>query len=562
MMKRPAAESPRLAAGDTISSQLDLLAEMGRDFAESLDIDATLLHAIQRITDHVQADGGALFLLDEAGETLRCHACVGASEITGLTLKADEGIVGRCVQSNSSEIVRDVAEDPNFYAGADASSGYTTRSILCAPMSVKEKRIGAIELVNKRSGDGLFADADLRFLEVLSSSAALAIVNARMAQALVDQERVRRELELASEIQRSLLPVPQLPPFPVQGVNVPAREVSGDFYDFFTLEDGCICFIVGDVSGKGMNAALLMAKTAALFRCLGKTIHEPGPLFAVINNEICETASRGMFVTTAGGLFDPGSGRVKLVNAGHEPPLHRQPDGSYVEYPAGAPPLGVLPGGEFPEVEFDLANGTLYIFTDGVTEGYIADGKALEVDGLKALLDATNVLPADRRLATVVGAIDRGSTLRDDLTLLALGVPPLFEYYGPAIAAELKSIRDGLGAALVAQACDEAFVKDVVLVVDEACQNVIRHAYKDVDDGEMALSLRREDDSLIILLRDFAKTVDPATIAPRDLEGIRPGGLGTHFINEVMDEVTFLPPPGGYGNLLQLVKRIGGVRRL
>jgi sigma-B regulation protein RsbU (phosphoserine phosphatase) len=97
-----------------------------------------------------------------------------------------------------------------------------------------------------------------------------------------------------------------------------------------------------------------------------------------------------------------------------------------------------------------------------------------------------------------------------------------------------------------------------VLVVDEACQNVIRHAYKDVDDGEMAINLRRKDESLIILLRDFAKTVDPATIVPRDLEDIRPGGLGTHFINEVMDEVTFLPPPGGYGNLLRLVKRIGG----
>jgi sigma-B regulation protein RsbU (phosphoserine phosphatase) len=558
MMKRPVAESSHLASGDPISSQLELLAEMSREFVESLDIDATLLHAIERITNHVQADGGALFLLDEATGTLRCHACVGASEITGLTLKADEGIVGRCVQGNCGEIVRNVANDPNFFADADASSGFTTRSILCAPMSVKEKRIGAIELVNKRGGDGLFVDADLQFLKILSSSAALAIVNARMAQALVDQERVRRELELAAEIQRSLLPVPQPPPFPVQGVNVPAREVSGDFYDFFALEDGRICFIVGDVSGKGMNAALLMAKTAALFRCLGKTIHEPGALFAVINDEICETASRGMFATTAGGLYNPESGRVKLVNAGHEPPLHRQLDGSYVEYPAEAPPLGVLLGGEFPEVEFDLAEGTLYIFTDGVTEGYIADGEALEVDGLKALLDATNVLPADRRLASVVAAIDRGLALRDDVTLLALGVPPLFEYFGPAVASELKSIRDGLGAALTAQACDDAFVKDVVLVVDEACQNVIRHAYKDVDDGEMAINLRRKDESLIILLRDFAKTVDPATIVPRDLEDIRPGGLGTHFINEVMDEVTFLPPPGGYGNLLRLVKRIGG----
>ncbi len=281
---------PLSEKGAVFSDHLELLASMGRDFAATLDIEETLERALARITSHLNAAGGALFLLDDAGETLRCHACVGATEIRGLVMGAGEGIVGRCVQNNVGEIVRDAASDPGFHRAVDEKTGFTTKSILCAPMSVKDERIGAIELVNKLDGDGRFAPADLQLLQGLSSSAALAILNARMAEALVEQERVRRELELAAEIQRGLLPEPRPEPFPVHGVNFPARMVSGDFYDFFPLDDGRICFNLGDVSGKGMNAALLMAKTASLFRCLGKTIHEPGLLLGKVNAEIREAA--------------------------------------------------------------------------------------------------------------------------------------------------------------------------------------------------------------------------------------------------------------------------------
>ncbi len=120
-------------------------------------------------------------------------------------------------------------------------------------------------------------------LQTLASAAALAINNAHMAKDLVEQERVNRELELAAEMQRGLLPGKQPATFPVCGINLPAYEMSGDFYDFFELEDGRIYFSLGDVSGKGIDAALLMSKTSSLFRCLGKTIYEPAVLLATIN---------------------------------------------------------------------------------------------------------------------------------------------------------------------------------------------------------------------------------------------------------------------------------------
>ncbi len=568
------------AGTEQVYDHLELLSEMGRDFASSLDLQASLEKAIEHITEYVGAEGGALFLLDEGGDNLTCHACIGATNITGMTLKSDQGIVGRSVQNNVAEIVRDVQNDPGFHSAVDEKTGFTTRSILCAPMSVKEERIGAIELINKSSGDGLFDHDDLHLLQAMSASAGLAILNARMAEALVEQERLARELELAAEIQRSLLPAEGGPDFPVSGKNIPARTVSGDFFDYFELDDGRIGFNLGDVSGKGMNAALMMAKTASLFRCLGKTIDEPGHLMARINAEICETATRGMFVTMVGGIYDPENGVVRISNAGHEPPLIHAKSGEFTSLPAEAPPLGIMPladGEDFPENEFFLEGGTFYIFTDGVTEGYLADGAEMGVEGLKALLDEHAGIEADERLDKVIGQIHHGDVpLRDDLTILAVsdgksrrarsadveeeeddGEPQ--ELITLSIASRpdrLKLVRAAISQAARLCKCSDDTVHDLVLAVDEALQNVIRHAYDSSPDGEIEIELYRTKRELTVFIRDFAETIDVSKVKPRELDELRPGGLGTHFMREVMDEVEFLNLPEGGGNLLRMVKRI------
>jgi len=575
---------PALDNGE-VYDQLELLSEMGRDFASSMDLQASLERAVAHITDYVEAEGGALFLLDDDDTVLRCHACVGATEITGLTLPSDQGIVGRCVQNDKAEIVRDVQNDPSFYGKVDEQTGYTTRSILCAPMTVKDERIGAIELINKRGGDGLFEDQDLHLLATMSASAGLAILNARMAEALVEQERLARELELAAEIQRSLLPDQDEDDFPLFGINVPARTVSGDFFDFFELEDGRIGFNLGDVSGKGMNAALLMAKTASLFRCLGKTIHQPGRLLARINAEICETATRGMFVTMLGGIFDPRTGIVRFANAGHEPPLFLDDNGTFSSFPADAPPLGISPflldGDHYPEEELRLDGGRFFVFTDGVTEGYREDGSELEVDGLKEILGDNQRAAIRDQLSLVVDSVYRaGVKLRDDITLLVIddqaresvstqrprqepnsigeveGGEELISVRIPSQPDCLKLVRNAITQAAQMCECNEEMTHDVVIAVDEALQNVIRHAYDNRPEGDIRVSIRRTGENFVVLIRDYADTIDTSKVQPRELDDLRPGGLGTHFMREMMDEVSFLSPPEDKGNLLRLVKRI------
>jgi sigma-B regulation protein RsbU (phosphoserine phosphatase) len=311
-----------------------------------------------------------------------------------------------------------VRRDPAFSAKADDESGMVTRSLLCAPMSFSDQRIGAIELINRRGGDGCFAEKDVYPLQVLASSAALAIANNRMAASLVDAERTRRELELAAEIQRNLLPTAQMDPFPVQGLNIPARTVSGDFFDFVVVGDGRIAFCLGDVSGKGIHAAMLMAKTASLYRCLVKTTASPAELLRALNTEISETATRGMFVTMVAGLYDPKTGAMRLANAGHEPALLLA-QGRFSSFEAGAPPLGIVPGFEIPELELDLRGGSLYLFTDGLTEAETESGEPLGRAGFEALALKFAELALARRVEAIVDSVSR-LAIRDDLTLLAV----------------------------------------------------------------------------------------------------------------------------------------------
>jgi phosphoserine phosphatase RsbU/P len=407
---------------------LELLAEIGQDFAASLNIDDTVAKALVLIADYLEAEAASLFLLYNDDRELICRASIGPVNITGLRLEAHQGIVGRSVQENVCQIVRDVRLDPDFAKSVDEDTGFTTRSLLCAPLSVKDRRVGAIELLNKRGGDGLFAEDDRHVLQALASSAALAIINARLTTALIEQEKVRRELELAREIQRNLLPARASANFPVCGVNVPARGVSGDFFDVFTLDDGRIGFNVGDVSGKGMNAALMMAKTSSLYHCLGKVEHNPGRLLALINREICETGARGMFVTMVGGIYDPRRDVITFANAGHEPPLLRSRDTTFTAFPAEEPPLGIAPDivseDGYPVTEVALDGGGFHVFTDGITEGRLENGCFLGVDGLKALVDEFDRLHPMDRLGAIVDRLDRpGIVLHDDLTILSIEQP-------------------------------------------------------------------------------------------------------------------------------------------
>lgn len=408
---------PDSAHGAIGQKMLGRLAELSQSLAVSLDIQKTLTRAVHRIAECMHAEAASLFLLDPTGERLVCRACHGPVDVTGLSLPKSVGIVGRTFESNAAQMVRDAHLDPDFAGKVDQKTGFTTRSVLCTPLVTQAGPIGVLEVINKQDEDGLFDEADRDLLRLLAAPTALAVSNAQLIDELMEQNRIKRELQLARRMQRSLLPKRKRRHFPIIGINRPAREISGDWFDYFEVPDGRIAFAIGDVSGKGLDAALLMVRCASLLRWAGKDLSPPGLWLSRVNDELCETVGDGMFVCAVVGYYDPAAGRAVWANAGFPPAMLRHPDGSTRHYLAEGPPLAIVPRMSYPAQAATLEGGSLYFYSDGVTDVRDADRNPIGLDGVAALFDRHAAAPPEARLRGIIGELRR-MRLADDTTLL------------------------------------------------------------------------------------------------------------------------------------------------
>ncbi len=193
---------------------LAFLADLSQSLALSLDLKKTLSLAVKRIAIYMQAEAASMFLIEPGSAYLECKVCVGPVDITGLKLEVGQGVVGRTVAENRPQVVSDAQSDQRVNVRVDAETGFVTRSILCVPIATAQGVIGAIEVINRRGG-GVFDAADAEILRLIAAPTALAIHNAQLAGAIVEQQRIRRELDLARTIQKSLLPKRRRGRFPL-----------------------------------------------------------------------------------------------------------------------------------------------------------------------------------------------------------------------------------------------------------------------------------------------------------------------------------------------------------
>ncbi len=538
---------------------LAFLADLSQAFAISLDLRKTLPEAINRVADFMQAEGASLFLLDPATQVLECRICVGPVDMTGVRLAIGQGVVGLAVEENKTQIVGDAASDARVWRAGDEGSGFVTRSLLCAPLSTAAGPIGALELVNRRDGRAFGAE-DAEMLRLIAAPTALAINNARMANDLVEQQRMKREFDLARRLQKSLLPKRRRGAFPVLGVNLPANEISGDFYDYFELADGRIGFVAGDISGKGLDAALLMIRAASLLRWAGKDGIAPSAWLARANEELCETTHDGRFVCALVGYCDRDGNAVQFAGAGF-PPVMVYRRGAFSEYASGGPPLGIVAGIAFEQHEIELNGGAMYAFSDGATDVRNAEGVRLGNAGVRDLIARHATAAPEARLRALLSDL-KHLKLVDDTTLLLIEKPRahdaqvLLEYHMPARAQHLREMRTALRKLLDQLGIEPALRDKLVLAVDEACTNIIRHAYGGESDAGIGLRVSRADDVLSFELTDDAPCVDPGRMRPKPLGECRAGGLGIALIDKVMDSWHVEPASARCGNRLILRKRI------
>jgi sigma-B regulation protein RsbU (phosphoserine phosphatase) len=410
---------------NTSVKDLELVTKMSQEFAKTLDLKETLQTSLELIIKRINAQAANIFLIDNDKQNFQCIASKHQAYLEDFEIPITQGVMGKAALMKQcirvGDVRKDVREIAEFYFDLDNKTNFTTYSVLCSPLIVSDECIGVIHCLNKKTDNKLFEESDRKLLETLSGPAALAIRNAKMAKDLIVKNRIEKEIEIVGEIQKTLLSQNIKENFPIAGINIPAKVVSGDFYNFSELSNGVYGFGVADVSGKGIKSSLLMSKASSLYRCLSKTNFSAADLLDILNTEICETTSRGMFVTMLVGIYDSNKKELTLSNAGHEPPLIYSKDGNFSNFEEAGPPLGIAPKFKFKETKINFSNSSMYIFTDGITEIRDAKGNMLEAEGFKDYIKKYQPIPNHERLNKIIeDIIKSGRIQKDDLTIVTV----------------------------------------------------------------------------------------------------------------------------------------------
>ena len=240
------------------------------------------------------------------------------------------------------------------------------------------------------------------------------------------QSILKKEREIAGEVQKKLFPNNKKIEKYIFAQNTPAKDVSGDYYDYYQVNDNEIYFILGDVTGKGIKAGILMANAAAVFRSLTKMNSSVAKTALYINNQVKDSSYQAMFITAILGRINLEKKEMEFINMGHEPMMVLDQQFNFEYIKSTLPPMGLMPVKDesfFKTTVMDISNKTILIYTDGVTEGYIDEGKELEVAGLENEIKKLNSTSPEKIISHASKILtEKGFTLRDDITALGIKI--------------------------------------------------------------------------------------------------------------------------------------------
>jgi serine phosphatase RsbU (regulator of sigma subunit) len=425
--------------GQDPAQKLKTVLEISQQLARTLDLDALidkLLEQLMRLFP--QADRGMVLLGEPEHMVVRGQRSRHQEDAS--THPYSRTIVKKALDEGIGILSDDIHADARFQ-GSGTITSLQIRSLLCVPLiSADQKRLGVIQLDRTRppsstspaTGKGGFKMDDLELLTTIGLQVAVVLDNAALHQEVLREQRLHQELALARDIQLGYLPTDfgdfAKDRFEVFACVHPARQVSGDLYDFMELPDGRLGFFLGDVSGKGMPAALYMVAVHTLGRHLAASSNPPSKALMCLNDALVKENHNGMFVTLAHGQCNRATGEVIYASAGHPLPLLRHADGKVesLDHKTGRL-LGYETGNlHLADIRLTLKAGEMLVFyTDGVTEA--RDPAKRQMFGLGRLCDVVSGFVAAFPLSVcaerIKGAVDRftaSAELQDDLTMLFL----------------------------------------------------------------------------------------------------------------------------------------------
>ncbi|HEY8131468.1 MAG TPA: SpoIIE family protein phosphatase [Thermoanaerobaculia bacterium] len=396
--------------------RLRTLVEASKLINSSIEPDALLGSILTVARNELHVERGTLYFVDEEKHEIWTKI---AGELSNeIRLPIGKGLAGTVAATGEAVILHDAYADPRFDRSLDQKTGYRTRSMLCVPIRNRgQKIVGVLQLLNKTNG--AFGSSDLDFLSGISDHMAIAMENATLHLELLEKQRMEQELKLGREIQSRLLPQPPVDIMDTElaALSVPCYEVGGDYYDFIELPDGGLGLAIGDVSGKGVSAALIMSSVQAALRVAAPIEDDLARLVQRLNALIFRSARGRKYATFFFGRYTPSSGELRYVNAGHNPPFIAI-DGKLEELTSTGKPIGILPDSTYHERVIEVPPGaTLFLYTDGLNEAADPDENEFGYDRLRELFGKVH---EPRRIVDAVTQFERGAQATDDKTIVVL----------------------------------------------------------------------------------------------------------------------------------------------
>ena len=405
--------------------ELGILNEIATAINSTLALEKILDLITQRCVHHFHAEQGAVLLLEEQRpeRPFQTLCRVGDTSHKRLPFRLDDQLAGWMLRNRSPLLINDLRADPRFSTGA--GDLFPVRSLLCAPMVCKGRMTGLLAVFNKKAESGFSVD-DQRLLAIIASESSQVIENARLAEKEKTLLRMQEELNLARDIQGNLLPkeMPRPAGYDIAGKSVPAKEVGGDYFDFLAVDDQRLAFCLGDVSGKGLPAALLMANLQAAVRGQAMAGTSLTSCLERANALLFHNTSPEKFATLFFACLDIPGHVLHYCNAGHNYPMLFRRGGEPMRLSAGGLALGCLETYPFEESRVELAPGDrLIVFSDGISEAVDNAGEDFGEARLGQLAAANRAAPASELIEIILQSVRIHAGNRpqmDDMTLLVV----------------------------------------------------------------------------------------------------------------------------------------------
>ncbi len=420
---RPTADATELQKQNRV---LQILSKAASELLVHRPLDELFDVVLRLLLEAVAAERGAILLLE--GEPPQPAIKASLSRRGDPLARISRSIARRAIEERVSLLLPNLLEDARF-KGEDSILASGIRSAMCVPLWYTASGGGQDAVIGLVYVDSLqhahsFDEDDLRVLTALANVAAAKIENVRLLEESLEKRRMEEDMRIAAEIQTGLLPreAPRVPGYDLVGCNRPCRTVGGDYYDF-GLEAGRLLIALGDVSGKGTGAALLMTVLRAAVRA---NWTEPSLSHAIvrINRSVCQNVPSNKYVTFFLAALDPARGRLDFVNAGHNPPLLTRQDGRVERLETGGLVLGMFDDVPYEQGSVELLMGdTLLVYSDGVTETWSPEDEEFGEERLIALIAENRGLEAAQLQELVLRELERfekGARATDDRTLVVL----------------------------------------------------------------------------------------------------------------------------------------------